>query len=101
MQTLTETETLKKKLIYRSWYRGSKEADKIFGFFVRKYIDDFSPSELNQLSDLLDEQDVDLYDWVAGKKPIPDDLKDNLMLKKIINFSFSDEVAEMGAKLGN
>jgi antitoxin CptB len=99
--TLTDAELLKKKIIYRSWYRGSKETDKILGFFVKKYIDDLSETELLQLLNLLDEQDVDIYDWVSGKKPIPADLQGNPVLKKIIDFSFSDEVAEMGIKLGN
>ena len=32
---------LKKKIIYRSKYRGTKEMDKLLGKFVKKYIDDF------------------------------------------------------------
>ena len=30
---------LKKKIIYRSNYRGTKEMDKLLGSFVKKYID--------------------------------------------------------------
>ena len=30
---------LKKKIIYRSNYRGTKEMDKLLGKFVKKYID--------------------------------------------------------------
>ena len=31
---------LKKKIIYRSNYRGTKEMDKLLGKFVKKYIND-------------------------------------------------------------
>ena len=40
---------LKKKIIYRSNYRGTKEMDKLLGAFTKKYIDVLS---VNDLSDL-------------------------------------------------
>ena len=33
-------EQLKKKIIYRSNYRGTKEMDKLLGYFTKKYIDE-------------------------------------------------------------
>ena len=33
---------LKKKIIYRSNYRGTKEMDKLLGAFTKKYIDTLS-----------------------------------------------------------
>ena len=33
---------LKKKIIYRSNYRGTKEMDKLLGAFTKKYIDEFN-----------------------------------------------------------
>ena len=35
---------LKKKIIYRSNYRGTKEMDKLLGKFVKKYINDLHVS---------------------------------------------------------
>ena len=43
---------LKKKIIYRSSYRGTKEMDKLLGSFTKKYINTFNEQELNQLSNL-------------------------------------------------
>lgn len=88
-------ELRKKKILYRSWYRGNKEADKILGFYVRSYINELSESEISELETLLEEQDNDLYNWISGAKPIPEDLKNNSMMKKIIEYSISDEFTKM------
>ena len=52
---------LKKKIIYRATYRGSKEMDKLLSSFTKKYIQTFDFNELNDLSDLLELEDEDLY----------------------------------------
>ena len=52
---------LKKKIIYRSTYRGTKEMDKILSSFTKKYINTLNSKELNLLSDLLDIDDENLY----------------------------------------
>ena len=54
-------EDLKKKIIYRSTYRGTKEMDKILSSFTKKYINTLNNKELNLLSDLLDLDDENLY----------------------------------------
>ena len=40
---------LKKKIIYRSNYRGSKEMDKLLGAFTKKYINVFDEKDLADL----------------------------------------------------
>ena len=52
---------LKKKIIYRSNYRGTKEMDKLLSSFVKKHIDTFNESELKLLCDFLDLDDENLY----------------------------------------
>jgi antitoxin CptB len=52
---------LKKKIIYRSLYRGTKEMDNLLGSFVKKYIDDLNKSDLLRLLDLMDIDDENLY----------------------------------------
>ena len=39
-------ENLKKKIIYRSTYRGTKEMDKLLTSFTKKYINTLSKIEL-------------------------------------------------------
>ena len=57
---------LKKKIIYRSNYRGTKEMDKLLGAFVKKYINDLSDDDLVKLEKLLDIDDSNLYKFLNG-----------------------------------
>ena len=54
---MKKLEIFKKKLLYRSNYRGTKEMDLLLGKFVEKFIDDFNESELNELAKFLDYED--------------------------------------------
>ena len=54
---------LKKKIIYRSNYRGTKEMDKLLGAFTKKYIDDLSTQDLLDLEKLLNIDDDNLYSF--------------------------------------
>jgi antitoxin CptB len=58
---------LKKKIIYRANYRGTKEMDKLLGSFTKKYIDQFNEQELELLCDLLDCEDENLYKFNQGQ----------------------------------
>ena len=59
---------LKKKIIYRSSYRGTKEMDKLLGSFTKKYINILKEEELQNLSNLLDCDDENLYKYNQGRK---------------------------------
>ena len=62
------TDVLKKKIIYRSIYRGTKEMDMLLGSFVKKYINILKDKELIYLSDLLKVDDENLYKFNQGQK---------------------------------
>ena len=64
---MTNTEVLKKQIIYRSMRRGTKEMDLLLGNFVKKYIDKFSSDELKELDKLLFVDDEVLYKWYFEK----------------------------------
>ncbi len=44
-----DIEQIKKKIIYRSNYRGTKEMDKLLGAFTNKYLDQLNVEDLNEL----------------------------------------------------
>ena len=50
-------EIFKKKLIYRSGYRGTKEMDILLSSFVNKYIDTFDENLLIELEKFLNFED--------------------------------------------
>ena len=57
---------LKKKIIYRSNYRGTKEMDKLLGAFTKKYINQLEEKDLIQLIELLEIDDNNLYNFYNG-----------------------------------
>jgi len=59
---------LKKKIIYRSNYRGTKEMDKLLGSFTKNYIDTLDEEGLKHLSNLLDCDDENLYKYNQGRE---------------------------------
>jgi antitoxin CptB len=61
-------EQLKKKIIYRSNYRGTKEMDKLLGSFTKQYINKFNIEDLLNLEKLLDIDDNNLYNYYNGFK---------------------------------
>ena len=64
----TDIEQIKKKIIYRSNYRGTKEMDKLLGAFINKYLNELNFSELNELLKLLEVDDNNLYNFYNGLK---------------------------------
>ena len=81
---------LKKKIIYRSNYRGTKEMDKLLGAFTKKYINQLNQDELIDLEKLLDIDDTSLYNFFNG---IDNEIKtyQNNVLKLFKNFKYSSE----------
>ena len=57
---------LKKKIIYRSNYRGTKEMDKLLGKFVKKYINELEEEDLIDLDKLLNIDDTSLFNFYNG-----------------------------------
>tara|TARA_B100000035_G_C20712984_1_gene427813 strand:+ start:321 stop:584 length:264 start_codon:yes stop_codon:yes gene_type:complete len=57
---------LKKKIIYRSNYRGTKEMDKLLGAFTQKYINSLNKKDLFDLEKLLNIDDNNLYNFYNG-----------------------------------
>ena len=65
---MIELETLRKKIIYRANYRGTKEMDILLSKFVDKYINTFSKKELEDLYDFLNLEDEIIYNYYQTKK---------------------------------
>ena len=60
-------EILKKKIIYRSLHRGTKEMDLLIGNFVKKHINILNDKELIDLNFLVETDDEVLKDFFFGK----------------------------------
>lgn len=76
----------RKRLLYRSNYRGFKEADLMLGGFAKAHMDELSDDEVLQLEALLEENDHNIYAWLTGKIDVPAQ-HDNALFQKIKSFS--------------
>ena len=65
---MNSIELLRKKILYRSEYRGIKEMELLLNSFVKKHINNFSIVELKQLDNLLNFDDDILFKWYLNKK---------------------------------
>jgi antitoxin CptB len=67
------SETRRKRLLFRSWHRGTKETDLLLGSFAERHLAAFSDAQLDRYEALLDNDDGDLFDWITGRvAPSPD-----------------------------
>ena len=82
---MNSIEQLKKKILYRSEYRGIKEMELLLNSFVKKHINDFSIVELKQLDDLLNFDDDSLFKWYLNKK-VEIKIPNNKVSKLLKNF---------------
>jgi len=80
---------LKKKIIYRSNYRGTKEMDKLLGAFTKKYIEALSLKDLIDLEKLLDVDDTNLYNYY-NNIDFEFDFKENKISSLFKDFKYND-----------
>ncbi len=73
----------RRRLFFRAHHRGTKEADLMIGGFVARHIAAFTESELDELEEVLEHMDVDLADWLSGRRAIPAEA-DSPMLRRMV-----------------
>jgi antitoxin CptB len=72
-----------KRVKYRAWHRGFKEADLVLGPYADAHAGAMPPDVLTEFELLLTAQDQDLYDWILGRTP-PDPQYDGPVLRAIM-----------------
>src|SRR3954452_770821 len=65
------SEIRRKRLLVRSWHRGTRESDLILGRFGDIYLAGFDEAQLDRYEALLDSPDADIFDWVSGRTAPP------------------------------
>ena len=85
---MNEINNLKKKIKFRSEYRGTKEMELILGNFIKKYLDIFSTEDLNNLYKILNISDEDLTKWYLKKEGCIK-LPNNNVTKLLKNFKIN------------
>jgi antitoxin CptB len=71
----------RKRLQFRAWHRGTREADYMIGGFFDRYHASWSEAEIDWFELLIEEDDVDVMAWALGTQAVPDRFAGALMTK--------------------
>jgi antitoxin CptB len=71
----------RRRLLYRATHRGTFENDLMIGGFVRANLCSLSDADLDALEALLEMPDVDLADWLTGRRPVPPESASPMFLR--------------------
>ena len=69
----------RKRLKFRSWHRGIKEADILLGSFADKFLEKLTHCQLDSYENLLREADSDLIAWITKNRSVPSEFKHDVM----------------------
>jgi antitoxin CptB len=71
------TEIIRKKILFRSWHRGTKEMDLVLGTYADSNLSSMSYDELMHFQSFLNLSDPDLYKWlISEEKAFPEEFRD-------------------------
>lgn len=76
-----ETETRRKRLLWRATHRGIKEMDLILGGFVVKHLELFSEAEIADLERIMDIPDQDMLSWATKQADVPPEHSSPLLIR--------------------
>jgi antitoxin CptB len=76
-----------KRLRFRAWHRGTREADLLVGGFFDAGAERWNEAETAWFEALLEEQDVDIIAWAIGAAAPPERLEGEMMRRlKSVNY---------------
>jgi antitoxin CptB len=78
----------RKRLLFRAWHRGTREADLILGSFAEQHLAGFDESQLDRFEALLEVPDPDLFDWITGRVAPPPD-RDHDVTRLLLAFRYT------------
>ena len=61
----------RKRLIFRSWHRGTREIDLMLGGFADAHLPQFGDEQLTAYERFLNNSDPDIFNWITGQEPVP------------------------------
>jgi len=70
---------LMRRLKFRAWHRGTREADYTVGGFFERYHATWNEEQIAWFERFMDEQDADIIGWALGTIPVPDEWKGPMM----------------------
>jgi antitoxin CptB len=68
-----------RRLKFRAWHRGTREADYMIGGFFDRYSGEWGEADVAWFEALIDEDDVDIMAWALGTLDVPEEYRGALM----------------------
>jgi len=68
-----------RRLKFRAWHRGTREADYLIGGFFDRHHAGWDESALAWFEALLEEDEVEVMAWAMGALPVPERFAGELM----------------------
>ena len=78
-RNLETIEIKRKRLLFRSTHRGTREMDILLGSFFKSNMSGLNKDQLNEFEGLIEIPDDDLYNWAMGRMEIPKELDTQLL----------------------
>lgn len=78
----------RKRLLFRAWHRGTREADLILGSFAESHLASFGEPQLERFEALLEIPDAELFDWINGRAA-PPPLHDTDVTQLLLAFRYT------------
>ena len=69
----------RKRLLFRSVRRGTKESDLVIGGCAKAYLGSMDEAQLTRFEALLECSDPEILGWVIGQRPVPPDFDTDVM----------------------
>ncbi len=79
----------RKRLLFRCWHRGTKELDLIVGGFSDAHLPTLSEAELDQLEQIIEAPEPELYAALTGEGPPPQNVSGD-MFERMKSFRVAD-----------
>ena len=90
-------EANRKRIIYRSKQRGWLEVDLLLGRWAGQNVMQLSNDELLQYEDILNEETIDIFNYISGKSDVPERL-DTPMMKRLQAYCLSSPLGKASIK---
>ncbi len=96
---MADADSRLKRLSFRAWRRGFREADMVLGPFVDQVGPLLSDSEIDELDELLNIEDQYLYAWIVGREPTPE-AHDTPLMHRLQTFMAEHVAAAVAEGIG-
>jgi succinate dehydrogenase assembly factor 2 len=83
----------RKRMIYRSKQRGWLEADLLMGSWAAEHVPSLTIEELDEYEILLQEETIDIYNYISKKDPLPPHLQTLAVMKKLQDYALTKNMA--------